>query len=232
MSRFFNLIRLLIFEKKLLIIEIIFLFLISQIKFKFLKKEFFINKKKRLYNYPDYFSHNKKIWSIILKKFKKKKIEYLEIGCFEGRSVMFVLDYLKKVNCTIVDNFNGGAGLSNKTINQEIVYKNLIHNLEPFKKKIFLNKMYSKQFFKQNKKTYDLIYIDGSHKAKDIFSDGTNAERVLNKNGLIIFDDVLKIYKSTILNSPILALAKLYVFFKNKKFKFLFLGDQLIVSKN
>ncbi len=42
----------------------------------------------------------------------------------------------------------------------------------------------------QNEK-FDLIYIDGSHKAPDVLADSVNAFHLLRVGGLLIFDDYL-----------------------------------------
>ncbi len=41
----------------------------------------------------------------------------------------------------------------------------------------------------QNKKNFDFIYVDGSHIFEDVFVDFYYSARLLNKNGIILFDD-------------------------------------------
>ena len=48
----------------------------------------------------------------------------------------------------------------------------------------------SEDFWKQNKETYDLIYIDGSHLYEDFRNDIFEAWKVLEPNGIIICDDI------------------------------------------
>lgn len=47
----------------------------------------------------------------------------------------------------------------------------------------------SGEFWKNNDKTYDLIYIDGSHLFQDVYNDLFQAWEVLNKGGLLMVDD-------------------------------------------
>jgi predicted O-methyltransferase YrrM len=41
----------------------------------------------------------------------------------------------------------------------------------------------------KNGETFDLIYIDGSHDFDDVFVDAYFSMRLLNKNGILVFDD-------------------------------------------
>lgn len=47
----------------------------------------------------------------------------------------------------------------------------------------------SDEFFKQNKKTFDLIFIDGLHTAAQSMKDFENAIECLNEGGAIVFHD-------------------------------------------
>ena len=46
-------------------------------------------------------------------------------------------------------------------------------------------------FFLLNKKTFDVIYIDGHHLAEQVYKDAVNSWKFLNTNGLLIFDDYI-----------------------------------------
>lgn len=52
-------------------------------------------------------------------------------------------------------------------------------------------RMTSDEFFSQNKKTYDLIFIDGLHTKEQVSRDIINALKVLNKGGKIVVHDCL-----------------------------------------
>jgi predicted O-methyltransferase YrrM len=41
----------------------------------------------------------------------------------------------------------------------------------------------------ESSKSFDLIYIDGSHKFEDVFVDAYYSMRLLNKQGILVFDD-------------------------------------------
>jgi len=49
--------------------------------------------------------------------------------------------------------------------------------------------MKTEDFFKQNKETFDIIFIDASHKIEDVVNDLKNSVAALNSNGLILLHD-------------------------------------------
>lgn len=51
--------------------------------------------------------------------------------------------------------------------------------------------MSSDDFFKQNKKTYDIIFVDGLHTKDQCFVDIENSLKVLNKDGIVVVHDCL-----------------------------------------
>ena len=62
------------------------------------------------------------------------------------------------------------------------------------------HRMTSDDFFKQNKSTFDLIFIDGLHVYEQVLKDIENSLKVLNENGVILIHDCLpaKIWHQTI----------------------------------
>ena len=62
------------------------------------------------------------------------------------------------------------------------------------------HRMTSDDFFKQNKITFDLIFIDGLHVYEQVLKDIENSLKVLNDNGVILVHDCLpaKIWHQTI----------------------------------
>ena len=62
------------------------------------------------------------------------------------------------------------------------------------------HRMTSDDFFKQNKSTFDLIFIDGLHVYEQVLKDIENSLKVLNDNGVILVHDCLpaKIWHQTI----------------------------------
>lgn len=127
----------------------------------------YINSKYK-FSYEDWFSSNCNIWHKLFndKDLKNKKINYLEIGSFEGRSTIFVAEFLIKANLFVVDTFKGSD--EHNKINFNLVYKNFKNNTKYFSKRLTINRMSSKKFFAINKNKFDIIYIDGSHFCDDV----------------------------------------------------------------
>jgi hypothetical protein len=182
------------------------------------------------FSYEDWFSDHESIWYNLFKKQNlfKKKINYLEIGSFEGRSTIFVLNNLKNAKINIVDTFSGSD--EHHEINFVKVYKNFLKNTRIFKKRVTINKMPSNDFFKRNFKKFDLIYIDGSHYVKDVMSDCINSFKSLNRNGIIIIDDFMWNYYDNINENPIGAILP-FIKKNYSKLNIIHLNYQIIIQK-
>ena len=190
------------------------------------------------FDFPDWFSE--KI-PILINFFKKqdfpKKIDILEIGSFEGRSSLFFINYFKNqllindIKITCVDTWEGSKEIFHENINFNLVEKNFENNLVKFEDIVEKIKSTSNNFFlKENNKFYDIILIDGSHEFEDVLSDAENSLKVINENGIIIFDDYNWFhYKNEKLNPA----HAINIFLKNNlgKFEILFVGMILILKK-
>ena len=151
----------------------------------------FLNQKKISY---DFFSRNSFDWIEVLKKFKEKKFEYLEIGSFEGNSALFILENFKNSSVTCVDPWKqlqsvDGSNEGYEHLSIINIEKNFDQNLIPYYGKFIKKKMSSGLFFKKNEEQFDVIYIDGSHFAEEVIKDCRNSWLVLKKNGILILDD-------------------------------------------
>ncbi|MDA8548128.1 class I SAM-dependent methyltransferase [Candidatus Pelagibacter bacterium] len=162
------------------------------------KRKEFINNYRRLIERKkitfDFFSQNTYDWYNCLFYLKKKKFTYLEIGSFEGNSAFFIFKFFSPKIVYCCDAWlplpkRDGSDEGYKNFEMRSVEKNFDFNLKTYKKKLRKFKCKSRVFFKNNNKNFDLIYIDGSHFAKDVAQDCKSAWLVLNKNGVIIFDD-------------------------------------------
>ena len=154
----------------------------------------FTNKKVNYKFSNDWFSHNIPIWIYIFKKKKiRDKCYILEIGSYEGMSTLFLLENLKnsKINC--VETFKGSD--EHEEIDFKDVKKNFLYNLNNYKERYDLFEGTSDSFFEKlskNGKSYDVIYIDGSHHGNQVFKDAENSFNCIKIDGLIIFDDFLR----------------------------------------
>ena len=150
-----------------------------------------------------WFLNNFDIFNFFLPKDKNQKFDYLEVGCFEGLSSFYVLSEYKSVNAFFLDIWDipnpNSKTLSNNFSTVEKVFD---ENLSEFNFiKIKEDSVVSmRRLLKQNK-SFDFIYIDGSHNGEDILSDAIEAFKILKVGGLIFFDDFLQHDKNRAIQS-------------------------------
>ena len=179
----------------------------------------------------DWFSYNIKYLSRIIYKFKivDKKISILEIGSYEGLSTVFFLSILKNSKIYCVDPFIDFEENKNKDFNK--VFNNFEHNTKKFQSRIRLSKSTSDDFFRKGvNEKFDLIYIDGNHHADNVYKDSTNSFNLLNKGGLMIFDDFLWDYYEDINFNPIGGI-KRFLSENFYKLKIISIGYQIAIQK-
>lgn len=121
------------------------------------------------------------------------KIDILEIGCYEGLSTCFFLENFclhPKSTITCVDPFNINDRTTPLTDNTKT---NFYHNISlcDNREKVKVYETYSNNFFTENKKEYDFIYIDGSHELNDIIYDMNESDKCLRMGGIMWLDDYL-----------------------------------------
>lgn len=126
----------------------------------------------------------------------------LEIGCYEGRATSFVCEkFLQKgTNYDVIDTFGGSleeSGMEDTSEkfkkDKDFIYNNFKHNISFYPDINFnINRGFSQYLLpelEKNKKKYDFIYIDASHRADDTFIDAYYSHKMLSSKGLVIFDD-------------------------------------------
>ena len=180
-------------------------------KLKFLK----CLKKKEITQ--DYFSINSYYWKKIINK-NFKNFSYLEIGTFEGSSILFVLKNFLIKEAICVDVWE-----------DEENFKRFLSNCNEYKDKFRYFKKTSNNFFLNNKDTFDIIYIDGSHAKSQVLDDIENSWKILNKNGVIICDDFFygNIYQKVNKDIPIEAI-NIFFEINKKKIKVLCVNNNQI----
>lgn len=125
---------------------------------------------------------------------KAGKNTILEIGSFEGLSAVFFADNFldnQESSLTCVDPFLNIDTNDHKQYLQNNEEMNFDYNISKCKnsEKIEVHKITSDAFFEKNTKTFNFIYIDGSHEPEYITRDMENAFKVLEKNGIMWMDD-------------------------------------------
>lgn len=217
------------FKAKILGIKLIYLILFQgllkffylKIKNKKIANQFYNHTKKFSFS-RNYFNHNSEIWTDIFKKhnFLNRDLTILEIGSFEGMSILFFQYFLNIKKIYSID------------IKEN---KFFLKNIRKFNNIKFF-KMKSDKFFKKKiNQKFDIIYVDGSHYYKHVFNDLKNSEKNLKKNGLLIIDDLLLDlnYRKYSMNFYEDVIGGVLMFLKKTKLKydFVYVGHQLILKK-
>jgi hypothetical protein len=183
--------------------------------------------KKTKYNYTDdWFSEWIPIWEKMLKPFvDKKNVAYLEVGVWEGRSLIWMLDNVlihPTCRATAIDPLpkeQKGKFLDNLSLSG---HKNKVTVIEGYSQKKLMDLSDQK---------FDIIYLDGSHKAKAILMDLLLAWELLKKNGTLIIDDYLwKSYEVPIDQSPKAAVDSFLTFYGDE-LELVYSSYQLFIKK-
>ena len=117
-------------------------------------------------------------------------------------STLYILNYFKNSKVFCVDVWKNTKENKNfLQYNFDEIEKNFDDNLKNFSfnknKKDSISAI--REYYQSNIK-FDYIYIDGSHVGTDILIDAIESFKILNNNGILIFDDIDVAAKSKILN--------------------------------
>jgi hypothetical protein len=140
---------------------------------------------------------NYQLWADILSSRREESLQILEIGSWEGRSALFFLNYLPKARIVCVDTFAGSIEHRSWPIWQRIwqlrgIEGRFDRNLAQFGERVQKRKENSLVALGElgiEGQRFDLIYVDGSHLAIDVYRDGVLAWALTAPGGIIIFDD-------------------------------------------
>lgn len=122
-------------------------------------------------------------------------LRILEIGSWEGRSTLFFLTYFTRGHLTAVDTWAGGDEHQDSAARDlSDLEERFDANLAPCASRLTKRKGSSLRVLPEllaEDQKFDVIYVDGSHFADDVLTDGINAWRLLKQGGIVIFDDLL-----------------------------------------
>ncbi len=143
----------------------------------------------------DWFNWAPPVWEQLTPMLPERK-SFLEIGSFEGRSTVWIVENMMDGdgNITCVDTWEGGEEHNEEDMDS--VYGRFTHNMQLLqtKKACGLSVRQGKSVDELADciaagETYDFIYIDGSHIAKDVLTDACMAWPLLKLEGMMVFDD-------------------------------------------
>lgn len=146
-----------------------------------------------------YFSREKiPVWEKALEGYRgKPDVQYLEIGMFEGRSAMWMLENIlthPTARLTGIDPFldpyYNRLDRSKPRTYKDVFYSNLKASGAADRARI-IEGFSQIELRKLPLDSYDIIYIDGSHHSGDVLEDAVLSWRLLKEGGILIFDDYL-----------------------------------------
>ncbi len=132
----------------------------------------------------DWHSRHLANWEKHLGDLQGKRIRCLEIGSFEGRSAVWIARNLlqnPEASLTCIDIFD------HKRREQRFN-----SNIDETGRSAQIKKLkgYSYDILPGlTKASFDFIYIDGSHEARDVLEDAVHSMRLIRPGGIVIFDD-------------------------------------------
>lgn len=194
---------------------------------------------KEYYFTTDWFTYNIPIWERFFSDnnlFGKANLKCLEIGCFEGRATLYLLNNIltdKSSTIDVIDTFQGSIDETGmRLLNCDSLLEVFQYNTRLHKDKIKIYQNDSRITLRQldRKPIYDIIYIDGSHKAHDLIEDAILCHPLLKQYGLLIFDDYLWQDHSTTALAPKIAIDA-FIKIYNEFYEILWSDYQVICKK-
>lgn len=152
---------------------------------------------KRLRQGVSYFSNgwfdmNVREFDIVLSKIGKSVQNILEVGSYEGRSTLFMLDHCPRARIVCIDPFlNDGTSYNESGLDTQCK-RIFLHNTAAYRDRITLMQEKSSEALPKllaSGRRFDLIYIDGSHMSDSVFADSMISARLLTPGGVVLFDD-------------------------------------------
>lgn len=148
--------------------------------------------------YTQDWSAARRHWPEMLKDLVgRPDLRFLEIGCFEGRTTVWLLENVltdPSSRITVVDTFVGQPEYEKIGVSVDGIYQRFCDNVRPWSilGKIdvwpgpscdVLPQMVIDGF------RFDFIYVDASHRATDVLLDGMLSWAMLEYGGIMAFDD-------------------------------------------
>lgn len=130
----------------------------------------------------------KKNFEKYLSPFKAEDtLKFLEIGCYEGQASVWLMENTQ-AELLVIDTFEGSEEHDKEF--EKTLLDRFSDNIEGHQDRVEILIGTSERHLKTLKnETYDFIYIDGDHHAKNALEDAVLAFPLLKPGGIMIFDD-------------------------------------------
>lgn len=133
----------------------------------------------------DWFNSNIDVWRQVLADLTgRPHLRYLEIGLFEGRSALWMAENVlthETSRITGIDPF-----FDQDTKDRFLANLATLGAAEKF---TVIQGFSQQELPKLEPRSFDIIYVDGSHTADDVLADAVMSFELLKADGLMIFDD-------------------------------------------
>jgi hypothetical protein len=143
----------------------------------------------------DWFSQNIPTWTTLLHEFKGKSgLRVLEIGTFEGRSTCWLLENIvtgEGAHLACIDTFQGSEEMVARKIDVTRMRETFESNIAPWRDRVSVYAGESATVLRGLSDPFDLVYVDGSHRAADVLADAVLSWPLLKDGGIMLFDDYL-----------------------------------------
>lgn len=136
----------------------------------------------------DWVSAHAGTWWRELAPFRREGLRVLEIGSYEGRSAVFWLEYLPDSHVTCVDKFGGGGP---RGMEREARFDRNVAAYGSRVRKISNRSVTVLRTLRDEDASFDVIYVDGSHRRDDVMVDCLLSWPLLRPGGIMILDDYL-----------------------------------------
>lgn len=164
----------------------------------------------------DWFHWAPQVWEQLIPLLPGRQ-SFLEIGSFEGRSTVWIVENMMEDGAHIdcIDTWEGGEEHDDQDMDAALLRfranTKLLAAKYPERRvcehqdtsQWALSQFNAKMF---GSPIYDFIYIDGSHTAPDVLTDACMAWPLLKPKGVMVFDDYLWGDPQNILHRPKLAI--------------------------
>lgn len=140
---------------------------------------------KKSYDFStNWYTYNIPIWEKALEPYRGKPgVKYLEVGLFEGRSAIWMLEQI------LTDPTSHATGIDPFLGSYKDKYFANIEKSGASKQMTTITGFSQDELRKLPLNTYDVIYIDGSHAKDDVLEDAVLSVKLLKEGGLMILDD-------------------------------------------
>lgn len=156
----------------------------------------------------------KEIWDRIVPHFRPNR--YLEIGSWEGASTCYIIEKCgsqRDLDIVCIDTWEGGvehSGMDMKSVRDRFD-KNIKEAISKCGNNINLNVIQDTSLRAlsglnvsgQFNGEFEMIYIDGSHIARDVLADGILSFPLLRVGGVMVFDDYVWDDRGTFAGKPL-----------------------------